>query len=37
MFGALYILFLRPNGTVKSTSVISDSHGGFSGLLDELD
>jgi len=35
--GALYILFLNDDGTVKSNQKISDTGGGFSGILDEKD
>jgi hypothetical protein len=33
--GAVWILFLNPNGTVKSHQKISDTQGGFTGTLDE--
>jgi len=35
--GALYILFLNSDGTVKSFQKISDTEGGFTGTLDNLD
>ena len=35
--GAVYILFMRPNGFVKSWSKISDTSGNFSGRLDPND
>ena len=35
--GAIYILFLNTNGTVKSHQKISDTQGGFSGTLDNGD
>jgi len=35
--GALYILFLNNDGTVKSFQKISDTEGGFSGALDDED
>ncbi|MCF7957212.1 MAG: hypothetical protein K9M57_02055, partial [Phycisphaerae bacterium] len=35
--GAVWILFLNVNGTVKSHQKISASQGGFSGILDERD
>jgi len=35
--GAFYILFLNSNGTVKSFQKISDTEGGFTGALDNLD
>jgi len=35
--GAVYILFLNSDGTVKSHQKISDIDGGFSGILDEMD
>lgn len=33
MHGALWILFLNPNGTVKTYQKISDTQGGFTGAL----
>ena len=35
--GAVWILFLNTNGTVKSHQTISDTQGGFDGILDDLD
>ncbi|MCA9076192.1 MAG: FG-GAP repeat protein [Planctomycetaceae bacterium] len=35
--GALYILFLNSNGTVKSHQKISDTTGGFTAVLDDTD
>jgi hypothetical protein len=35
--GAVWILFLNSNGTVKSHQKISDTSGGFSGTLDDGD
>ncbi|HYC54772.1 MAG TPA: integrin alpha, partial [Candidatus Binatia bacterium] len=35
--GALWILFLRPDGTVLDHRRISDSHGGFGGILADED
>jgi len=35
--GAVWILFLNPNGTVKTQQKINDSHGGFVGPLDTWD
>jgi len=35
--GALYILFLNSDGTVKSFQKISDTEGGFEGILDDGD
>ncbi len=35
--GAVWILFLNTNGTVKSHQKISDTEGGFTGKLDDLD
>lgn len=35
--GAVWLLFLHPNGTVKSQQKISDAEGGFSGHLDDHD
>jgi hypothetical protein len=35
--GAVWILFLRSDGTVKSHAKISDTAGGFTGQLDNLD
>jgi hypothetical protein len=35
--GALWILFLNTDGTVKSHQKISDTEGGFTGNLDDLD
>lgn len=35
--GAVWILFLNSDGTVKSHQKISDSEGGFSGVLDDED
>ena len=35
--GAVYVLFLNPDGTVKSQQKISDTRGGFTGMLDEED
>ena len=35
--GAVWILFLNPDGTVKSKQKISDTQGGFGGILDDLD
>ena len=35
--GAVWILFLNSNGTVKSHQKISDTEGGFPGVLDDQD
>ncbi len=35
--GAVWILFLNPDGTVKSHQKISDTQGGFKGILDNGD
>ncbi|PCH99135.1 MAG: hypothetical protein COB85_00675, partial [Bacteroidetes bacterium] len=35
--GAVWVLFLNANGTVKSQQKISNTQGGFSGLLDNSD
>ena len=35
--GALWVLFLNTDGTVKSHQKISDTEGGFTGILDEGD
>ena len=35
--GAVWILFLQPDGTVKSEQKISDLEGGFTGALDDID
>ncbi|MCH8991952.1 MAG: FG-GAP repeat protein [Acidobacteria bacterium] len=35
--GAVWILFLNPDGTVKSHQKISDTEGSFTGILDNLD
>ena len=35
--GAVWILFLQPDGTVKSQQKISDLEGGFTGQLDDID
>lgn len=35
--GAVWILFLNDNGTVKSHQKISDTEGGFTGILDDVD
>ena len=35
--GAVWILFLNPNGTVKAHQKISSTQGGFSGALDDED
>jgi FG-GAP repeat len=35
--GAVYLLFLNPNGTVKAEQKISDTKGSFQGVLDNLD
>ena len=35
--GAVWILFLNTNGTVKSHQKISDTQGGFTGILDDVD
>jgi hypothetical protein len=35
--GALWVLFLNPNGTVKAHQKISDTDGGFAGTLDDGD
>jgi len=35
--GAVWILFLHPNGTVKTHQKISDTEGGFTGVLADLD
>jgi len=35
--GAAYLLFMNDDGTVKSHQKISDTQGGFNGILDDLD
>ncbi|UCF04731.1 MAG: FG-GAP repeat protein [bacterium] len=35
--GAVWVLFLNNNGTVKSHQKISDTDGGFTGILDNFD
>ncbi|KAB2859617.1 MAG: hypothetical protein F9K09_01480 [Flavobacteriales bacterium] len=35
--GALWICFMNPNGTIKSQQKISDTEGGFNGVLDDGD
>ncbi len=35
--GAMWVLFLNTNGTVKSHRKISDTEGGFTGILDNFD
>ena len=35
--GAVWMLFLNPDGTVKSHKRISDTNGGFTGVLDNSD
>ncbi len=35
--GAVWILFLNPDGTVNSHQKISDTEGGFTGILDDRD
>ncbi|MEE9297390.1 MAG: integrin alpha, partial [Phycisphaerae bacterium] len=35
--GAVWVLFLNSNGTVKSHQKISDTEGGFTGTLDDID
>ena len=35
--GAVWVLLLNPDGTVKSHQKISDTQGGFTGILDDLD
>jgi hypothetical protein len=35
--GALWIMFLNSDGTVKSHQKISDTEGGFTGVLDNID
>ena len=35
--GAVWVLFLEPNGTVKAHQKISDTEGGFNGILDDGD
>jgi hypothetical protein len=35
--GAVWIVFLNPNGSVKSQQKISDTQGGFGGVLDNVD
>lgn len=35
--GAILVLFLRPDGTVRARQKISDLEGGFSGVLDDED
>jgi hypothetical protein len=35
--GAVYILFLSPDGTVKAEQKISDTAGNFQGVLDNGD
>lgn len=35
--GALYVLFLNSNGTVKAETKISNTAGGFTGMLDNTD
>ena len=34
--GAIWLLFLNENGTVKTHEKISDTAGGFTGVLDEV-
>ena len=34
--GAVWILFLRANGTVKASQKISETEGGFTGALNDL-
>ncbi len=36
-FGAVWILFLNPDGTVKAHQKIDDQNGGFTGTLDGID
>ena len=35
--GAVWVLFLNTDGTVKSHQKISDTQGGFTGILDDVD
>ncbi|MEZ5330975.1 MAG: integrin alpha [Thermoanaerobaculia bacterium] len=35
--GAVWILFLEPDGTVRAQQKISDTEGGFTGVLDDFD
>jgi hypothetical protein len=35
--GAVWVIFLHPNGTVESHQKISDVEGGFTGVLDDFD
>ncbi|MEZ5330974.1 MAG: FG-GAP-like repeat-containing protein [Thermoanaerobaculia bacterium] len=35
--GAVWILFLQPDGSVLDTQKISDTEGGFTGVLDDVD
>ena len=35
--GAVWVLFLKRDGTVKSHQKISDTEGGFTGILDDVD
>ena len=35
--GAVWVLFLNTNGTVKAHQKISDTQGGFGGVLDDID
>ena len=35
--GAVWVLFLKKNGKVKSHQKISDTQGGFTGILDNGD
>jgi FG-GAP repeat len=35
--GAVYVLFLRPNGTVRAEQKISDTQGNFQGVLGDRD
>lgn len=35
--GAVYVLFLNANGTVRATQKVSDTAGGFTGVLDDGD
>ena len=35
--GAMWVLFLNPNGAVKTHQKISDTQGGFTGILDDDD
>lgn len=35
--GAVWVLFMNPNGTVRTEQKISDTAGGFSGVLDNSD